>query len=170
MELLPARAVVPGSFDPITIGHLDVIERASRMFDYVTVAVLVNSEKEYLFSSEERLSFVRAATAHLPKVDVVKSEGLLSDTAAECGAGVLVKGARCAADFDYELSLAAIMDEFLPGLETVILPTRPTLSHVSSTYARELIKFGAPLERAIPTAVIPLLRNKINQQTKEKEL
>ena len=169
MELSPKYAVVPGSFDPITVGHLDIIERASRMFERVTVAVLVNSEKKYLFSPEERLGFARAAVAGLANVDVVRSEGLLSDTAAACGAGVLVKGARCASDFEYELSLAAIMREFLPGLETVILPSKPELAHVSSTYARDLIKFGAPAERAVPKTVIPLLRDAINKQASKGE-
>lgn len=164
MELSSKYAVVPGSFDPITTGHLDVIVRASRMFERVTVAVLVNSEKKYLFAPDERLAFVRAAVADLGNVDVVRSEGLLSDTAAQCGAGVLVKGARTAADFEYELSLAAIMREFLPGIESVILPSRPEFGHVSSTYARELIKFGAPLERALPEAVIPLVRDTINSK------
>lgn len=164
MDMSPRRAVVPGSFDPITVGHVDVIRRAARMFEHVTVAVMVNSEKKYFFSPEERLSFVDAAISDVPNASAVLSEGLLSDAAVSIGAAVLVKGARCAADFEYELSLAAIMKEFDSRLESVILPCRPNLAHVSSTYARELIKFSCPLERAIPETVIPLMRNVINKK------
>lgn len=157
MEPSPTHAIVPGSFDPITKGHLDVIERASRIFDRVTVAVSKNAEKTSMFTADERLAFAKAAVGHLPNVDAVFAEGLLSDTMERSGALTIVKGARGSVDFDYEYSLSGVMRTFAPGCDTVIFPAKAELSHISSTYARELIRYGCPLDRALPDAVIPLV-------------
>lgn len=160
MELDPKVAMMPGSFDPITVGHVDVAERVSRIFRRVVIAVSRNAEKKSMFSAEERLSFAAAATAHLDNVECVLCEGLLSECARELGAGTLVKGVRGAVDFDYESQLAQIMRSFDPGLDSMLVPARAEYAHISSTYARELIRYGCDLERAIPMSVIPLLRER----------
>ena len=154
----PKTALVPGSFDPITLGHLDVIERASQMFDRVFVAVSENAEKTTMFTAEDRLEMARLATAHLINVKCVLCGGLLSECARENGAGTLVKGVRGVADFDYESQLAAIMRAFDPRHETVLLPARAEYAHISSTYARELIRYDCDLERAVPSSVIAKIR------------
>lgn len=160
MELDPKVAMIPGSFDPITLGHVDVIERAARFFDRVVVAVSHNAVKTTMFSADERLDFVRLATAHIDNVECVLCEGLLSDCARANGAGTLVKGVRGTVDFDYESQLAQIMRAFDPGLDSVLVPARAEYAHISSTYARELIRYGCELDGAIPESVIPRLRER----------
>ncbi len=152
MKRNKTTAVVTGSFDPVTSGHVDLITRASRLFDVVWVAVSANAEKNNMFTAAERTELVRLAVADLPNVRVGLCEGLVSDFLHDKKADVLVRGARCATDFDYEYDLANIMRRFDPDFETVILPTDPTLSAISSTYVRELIRYGAPLGDAVPAA------------------
>jgi pantetheine-phosphate adenylyltransferase len=154
----PKTAIVPGSFDPITLGHVDVIERASQIFDRVVVAVAANAEKSTVFSADERLEMARLATSHIINAQCVVCEGLLSECAKEYRAGTLVKGVRSVGDFDYETQLAAIMRAFDRQLDTVFIPARAEYAHISSTYARELIRYGCDLERAVPKSVIPRLR------------
>lgn len=156
----PKVAMIPGSFDPITVGHVDVIERAARIFSRVVVAVSQNAQKKAMFPAAERLEFARLATAHLDNVRCVLCEGLLSECAREYGAGTLVKGVRGASDFDYESQLSGIMRSFDPGLDSLLLPARAELAHISSTYARELIRYGCELDGAVPESVIPLLRER----------
>ena len=160
MELSPKRALIPGSFDPITLGHVDIITRAAKIFDHVTVVVMTNSEKKTMFTPEERLSFVRAAVSDtgFDNISVMLGEGLTSDAAYSAGAATLIKGARGTVDFDYELMLMSVMRDFDERFDSLVFPAKAELAHVSSTYARELIKYGAQLERAIPTAVIPLIK------------
>lgn len=161
MELDPRVAMIPGSFDPITVGHVDVVERASRIFGRVVVAISRNAEKSTMFYADERLEFAKAATAHLDNVECVLCEGLLSECAGAYGAGTLVKGVRGSVDFDYESQLAQIMRSFEPALDSMLVPARAEYAHISSTYARELIRYGCDLESAIPMSVIPLLRERI---------
>ena len=141
------KAIVPGSFDPITAGHFDVIRRAAALFDGVTVAILVNSEKAGTFSPDERLEAVRAAIRELEKegnknVDARVFRGLTVDAAREVGANFIVKGLRNASDFDYEFGMAEITRRFDSGIETVFIPSSPEFMHVSSTYVREILKYG----------------------------
>lgn len=154
------KAVISGSFDPITIGHLDVIKRASAMFDEVYVAVCCNTEKGGgMFSAEERLTLASAAVSALDGVGNVKVEicrGLLVDYARERGIGFIVRGARTSSEFESESAMAAINRE-LGGVETVILPARAELSHYSSTYARDLIIYGKA-ELALSPATLEALR------------
>ena len=145
-------AVVAGSFDPVTSGHLDLITRAARLFDEVWVAISANAEKKNLFPAEVRETLVRLAVGDLPNVRVALCGGLVSDFLREKNAHVLVRGARNTTDFDYEYDLAGIMRRFDPAFETVILPTDPALAAVSSTYVRELLRYGAPLGDAVPAA------------------
>lgn len=151
------KAMVPGSFDPITLGHLDLIERAASMFDLVYVTVMVNAEKSTRFTLEERLQMAKASLSHIKNVKVEASDALLADLAAERGVSVLVKGARSGSDFDYEHALAQINTELNGKLDTVILPSRKDTTYISSTYARELIKYKKPLEGAVPPGAIELI-------------
>lgn len=158
---MPRRALITGSFDPITSGHADLIRRAVEMFDCVTVAVLSNGKKTGgAFSPEDRVRLIEEAVRamRLDGVRVVYSSELTSKLAHEAGAKYLVRGARNATDFDYENNLAAIMKRFDENLETVILPTSPSLAAVSSTYVRELLRFGCPLEGAVPEGCEKLTR------------
>ena len=153
------RAIITGSFDPVTAGHEDLIRRAADMFDAVTVVVLANAEKPSgMFHPTDRLRFVEDTVAGIPNADAAMWPGLTSDIAHALGAKYLIRGARSGSDFDYEYDLAYIMKRFDPELETVILPSRPELSMISSTYVRELLKYGSPLEGSVPDACLDDMR------------
>ncbi len=152
-------AMLTGSFDPVTSGHADLAIRAACMFDFVYIAVMANGEKDSsgsgLFTYRERLEILEAAVEDLADEGIrnVKAEicpGLSSKYAAERNIRFIVRGARGASDFDYEYSLAAIMKRFDPRLETIVLPAAPDLSCVSSTYVRELLRYGQPIGDAMP--------------------
>lgn len=150
------RAIITGSFDPVTAGHEDLIIRAARLFDEVTVVILANTEKAGgAFAPADRLTLVQHTIDSLPEknVSALLYGGLTSDAAAELGADYIVRGARNASDFDYEYNLSLIMKRFDPRLETVILPTDPAKSMISSTYVRDLLKYDCPLGDAVPAAV-----------------
>ncbi len=151
-------AVLPGSFDPITLGHLDLAERAASIFDQVVLCVMVNSEKRHMFTLEERLELARGALAHLPNVRAEAWDGLLAEFARECGAQTLVKGARTGADFDWELQMAQINRELCPELDTVIFPARPEHLHISSTMVREMLRHRQRLEGCMPPGALTVLR------------
>ncbi len=151
-------AMLTGSFDPVTAGHADLIARAARMFDFVYVAIMSNGEKDGagrgMFTYEERLTLLIETCRDLAAQGItnVRPEicvGLASSYAAARDIRYIVRGARCASDFDYEYSLAAIMKRFDPELETVILPSAPETACVSSTYVRELLKYGCPIGDAM---------------------
>ena len=147
------RAVITGSFDPVTSGHEDLIRRAAAMFDAVTVVVLANAEKPSgAFHPDDRLRFVEETVRDLPNADAMVYHGLTSEAMERIGAKYIVRGARSGSDFDYEYDLAQIMKRFDPEIETVILPSRPELSMISSTYVRELLKYNSPLGDAVPAA------------------
>lgn len=147
-------AVCPGSFDPITLGHLDIIRRAAALFDRVLVCVMANGEKSRgMFSSERRLELVNLAVKGMPNVEAELWQGLLADYAARRGAGFLVKGVRCGTDFDSEYQMAWINRGLAPELETVLLPACPEFIYFSSTMAREMIRYGQDLKRYLPSAV-----------------
>jgi len=152
------KAIVSGSFDPITLGHLDLIRRGALLFDEVVVVILANAEKKNgMFSANERLLLCEKALDGIGNVRVMLWDGLTSDAAREVGATFILRGARGAVDFDYESSLAAIMKRFDSSLETVILPATPEVSMVSSTYAREVIRYHCDLSKAVPESIIPLI-------------
>lgn len=151
-------AVCPGSFDPITVGHLDLIERAARIFDEVIVCVAINGEKRTMFTPQERLEMAQAAVAHLPNVRAEVSEGLLADFAREKGACALVKGARNGMDFDWEYQLAQINRDLMPQLDTVLLPARPGHVHISSTMVRDMIRYHQNLDHYLPAGVPAVLK------------
>jgi len=153
-------AIYPGSFDPFTRGHLDVVERAAQIFDSVLVAVVVNPQKrDALFTLEERQSMIRAATAHLPNVDVEHFRGLLADFVRGRGATVIVKGLRVVSDFESEMS-TALMNRSLSKVDTCFLPSDPRWSFVSSTLVKEVFNLGADVSEYVPPAVLHLMQTK----------
>lgn len=135
------RVVCPGSFDPVTNGHLDVIQRASRLCDQVHVAVLINPSKQGLFTVAERMELLTAVTADLPNVVVESFQGLLVDYCAERRIPAVVKGLRAVGDFDYELQMAQ-MNHRLAGLETLFVATNPLYSFLSSSLIKEVVAHG----------------------------
>jgi len=150
-------AVCPGSFDPITKGHLDLIERAAAVFDHVIVCVMVNGEKRHMFTLEERLEIARAALSHLPNVEAASCDGLLAQFAKERKASALAKGIRGGSDLDWECQMAQINRDISPELDTIFFPARPEYQHISSTLAREMIRHGQPLDRYIPGGALAVL-------------
>lgn len=151
-------AICPGSFDPITLGHMDVIERAAALFDRVVVCVMINGGKDTgMFPAQRRLEFVRLATEHLPNVDTARWDGLLAEFARREGACALVKGVRNGSDFDWEYQMACINRQLEPGLDTVLLPAAAERVYFSSTMAREMIKYGQDLYCCLPAPVARIL-------------
>jgi pantetheine-phosphate adenylyltransferase len=148
--------VCPGSFDPVTNGHLDVIERASRLYDEVTVAVLINTSKQGLFAVEERIDMLREVTAGLGNVVVDSFHGLLVDHCRERQIPVVVKGLRAVSDFDYELQMAQ-MNHRLGELETLFVATNPEYSFLSSSLVKEVAKFGGDVRGLVPDPVLDRL-------------
>ena len=155
------RCVCPGSFDPVTNGHLDVLARASRLYDEVTVAVLVNPGKAGLFEVPERIEMLREVTAELGNVRVDSFEGLLVDYCRERGIPVVVKGLRAVSDFDYELQMAQ-MNHRLTGLETFFVATNPEYSFLSSSLVKEVARWGGDVGGLVPDAVLARLRGRID--------
>ena len=159
------HVVYPGSFDPLTNGHLDVIQRASRLFAKVTVAILENPNKrgQYLFTAEERLAIVREATAHLPNVEAATFSGLLVDFVKRVGAQAIVKGLRAVSDYEYELQMAHLNRQLLPGLETLFILSATRYSFVSSTMVKEIARYGGDVSRLVPPATLRALKAKFGQ-------
>lgn len=154
------KAICPGSFDPVTYGHLDIIERAARLFDGVVVGVGRNSAKNYLFTPEERADMLRAGCAGLPGVEVGLLDGLLVDYCRDHGVDVIVKGLRFAGDFEFELQMAQI-NEKLSGIETIMLPTAAQWAHLSSTMIREVARLGGDVGQFVPPLVADRIRAKV---------
>lgn len=152
-------AICPGSFDPVTHGHLDVIGRAAALFDKVIVAVGKNSAKNYLFTLDERLDLMREVTREWPGVRVEALDGLLVDFARARGAGVLVKGLRFASDFDFELQMAHI-NAVVGSVETVMLPASSQWATLSSTMIREVASYGGDVAAFVPDVVARQIRRK----------
>lgn len=156
------RAVTPGTFDPITYGHLDVITRAAQLMDEVVVGVAASPGKAPIFSLEERAELARVATAHLPNVRVEPFEGLLVDFARDLGAQVLVKGLRAITDFEYEFQMAALNYELESAIETVFIMSPPQYMYLSSSIVRELARLGSPVDRFVPAPVAEALARKFS--------
>lgn len=157
------HAVCPGSFDPLTNGHLDVVKRAAGMFDRLTVLVTHNPNKLGLFGVDERMRLIRTCLddAGLGDVAVDSWTGLLVDWATERGASVLVKGVRSTGDYEYELPMAQ-MNRHLSGVETVFVPADPAFGHVSSTLMKEVVRYGGSIEGLVPEPVLAELRRRLD--------
>jgi pantetheine-phosphate adenylyltransferase len=143
------RAVCPGSFDPVTNGHVDIVRRASRLFDEVVVAVGTNVSKNRLFTPDERIAMMRRACDDLPNVSVEGFAGLVTTFCAERDVSAIIKGLRAASDFDYELQMAQ-MNSSLTGVETVFIPTSPERGFVSSSLVKEVAGFGGDVSSFVP--------------------
>lgn len=154
MTQRPTIAVYPGSFDPITLGHLDVVERGCQLFDQVVVAVLRNPNKKPLFSVEQRLDQIQRSITHLPRARVETFEGLTVDYAGRVGAVALLRGLRVLSDFEYELQMAHTNKTLSAAIETVFLATRNEYSFLSSSLVKEIARFGGPIEHLVPPAVV----------------
>jgi pantetheine-phosphate adenylyltransferase len=151
------NAVMPGSFDPITNGHMDLIRRASVLFDHVTVLIAVNSVKKTMFTAEQRVNLARAAVSGLPNVSADSCSELVAEYVRGNGNPVIVKGARCGSDYEYELQIAQVNRE-LEGCETLILPCSSGLFFLSSTFVRELLYHGRPCGAYIPENAYELIK------------
>lgn len=153
-------AIYPGSFDPPTLGHLDLVERAARLFDGVIVAVGVNRRKNPYMTVEERLEALRASSAHIPNVDVRSFEGLLIQAAEDWGVNAVVRGLRATADFDFEFQSAMANRRLDPTIETVFLMTNWEHSYISSSVVREIVAMGGDYTSFVPAAVVPIIARK----------
>ena len=147
------RALYPGSFDPLTLGHLDLIERGLRLFDGLVVAVLENPAKRPCFSLEQRLEQIRAATGHLAAVEVASFDGLTVEMARRCGADVILRGLRALSDFEYELQIAHTNHSLAAEVETLFMATATRHSFLSSSVVKEVARFGGDVRHMVPTGV-----------------
>lgn len=148
-------ALFPGSFDPITLGHVDIIERAVPLFDEIKIAVGTNSAKNYLFSLEQRVNWIEQTFAHEPKISVITYEGLTVDFAKEQGVQFLLRGLRNPADFEFEKAIAQANREMVPDLETVFLLTSARYAYISSSIVREVFNHGGDFQKFVPATVQP---------------
>ncbi|OIV36708.1 pantetheine-phosphate adenylyltransferase [Mangrovactinospora gilvigrisea] len=157
------RVVCPGSFDPITNGHVDIIARTSKLFDEVYVAVLINPGKAGLFSVAERVALIEEVTADLGNVKVEAHHGLLVDYCRERDIPAIAKGLRAVSDFDYELKMAQ-MNHGLTGVETLFIPTNPVYSFLSSSLAKEVASYGGDISGLVPEPVLAALRERLAER------
>jgi pantetheine-phosphate adenylyltransferase len=158
------KAVYPGSFDPVHNGHIDIIERAAKIFDEVVVAVAVNREKNALFTPEERVGLLKQATGHMANVTVDYFEGLLVSYAERVGAPVAIRGLRAISDFEYELQMALTNKRLNPNVEMMFMMASGENSFIGSSLIKELAELNAPLNGLVPEAVEELLETKLRQK------
>ena len=159
-------AIVPGSFDPITIGHLDIICRAAESFDIVIVAVMINSSKQYMFNLEERTALATEAVRNISNVSVLSSEGFLWELCRDLSVDAIVKGYRNQMDFDYETEMAKYNEERYPEAKTILLESDPGFDNISSTLVREKIRSRLDIEQLIP----PMARKKLSDIISEDKI
>jgi pantetheine-phosphate adenylyltransferase len=153
-------AVCPGSFDPVTLGHIDVFERAAAQFDEVVVAVLINPTKKGMFNLDERIAMITESTTHLPNLRAEAGEGLVVDFARARGLSAIVKGLRTGTDFEYELQMAQ-MNKHIAGVDTFFVATTPRYSFVSSSLAKEVASLGGDVSELLPGPVNTRLQEKL---------
>lgn len=157
-------AVVPGSFDPITYGHLDIIERSSKVFDKLYISVLKNSSKQGLFDIDERLDLIRATTKNLDNVEVVSFNGLLIDFCNSVNARAIIRGLRAVSDFEYEMQLTSMNRKLDSSIETIYMMTNNNYSFISSSIVKEVAKYGGKIEDVVPPVVEAALAKKFNHE------
>jgi len=153
-------AIYPGSFDPITYGHLDIIERSAKFFDKLIVGVLSNPQKQPLFTSEERIAMIRDSVKHIPNVEVESFQGLLVDFAGIKKARIIIKGLRAVSDFEYELQMALMNKKLNDNVETFFMMTSAKYSYLSSSVVKEVANFGGCVRNLVPAMVESRLKEK----------
>lgn len=156
-------AIYPGSFDPVTKGHLSIIERAANIFDKLIVCVMVNSGKKPMFDQNERVAMIQKVTQHLPNVEVEASNKLLAEYAEEKGSCVIVKGLRAGSDFENEFQMALINRKINPALDTMFLTTEHQYMYLSSSIVKELGRYGVKLSEFLPEEIIDEFNERVNQ-------
>ena len=155
-----SRALCPGSFDPPTNGHINVIERAAKLFDVVVVGIIANPGKDPLFSAEERAEMLNEALAHIDNVEVETFNGLLVDFANERRLSVIVKGLRAVSDFEYELQMAQMNAALSPGLDTIFVTTMPSWAFLSSSLVKQVARYGGSVDGLVPPGVSKSLKER----------
>ena len=160
-------AIYPGSFDPVTSGHLNIIQRAANIFDKLIVCVMVNAGKNPMFTLEERVELIRRVTKSLPNVEVDSSSELLADYAKRRGSCVIVKGLRASSDFENEFQMALINHKINPELDTMFLPAESQYLYLSSSTVKELGTYGVDLSDFLPKEIIPDFQERIEKRTKQ---
>lgn len=163
-----AVAVYPGSFDPVTLGHFDMIERTSKIMDKVFIGVLNNNSKTPLFSVEERVNMLKSVTAHIPNVEVLSFEGLLVDFVQKCGANVIVRGLRAITDFEYELQLSQTNRVIAPEVDTLFLTTNLKYSYLSSSIVKEIAMYHGDISAFLHPEVAQKVMEKMEAISKSK--
>lgn len=158
-----SRAIYPGSFDPVTLGHLDIIKRSSYMFEEVIIGVLNNSKKTPLFSLEERVSMIKEVTKDIGNVRVLSFSGLLIDFAKNTDTNVIVRGLRAVTDFEYELQMAQSNRQVTKDVDTMFLTTSIEYAYLSSSIVKEYALYGVDVKDFVPPVVIPLLKEKFDK-------
>jgi len=153
-------AVYPGSFDPLTLGHVDVVHRAARLFDRLILAVAVSSRKDTLFSINERMAMARSLAATLPNVEAVEFNGLLVDYVRQIGAHVIIRGLRAFSDFEYEFQMALTNRKMAPDVEVLFMMPRESYSYISSSVVREIASLGGDTSKFVPPFVYTALKQK----------
>ena len=157
-------AIYPGSFDPVTFGHLDIIRRSARVVDRLIVGVLVNQAKSPLFSMEERVKIIQSLTQEFDNVEVRCFSGLLVDFAHECGASIIIRGLRAVTDFEYELQLAQTNKVMAPDIDTLFLTTNLKYSYLSSSTVKEIAGYGGDISSFVPASVADEIHKKLGQK------
>jgi len=155
-------AVYPGSFDPITNGHLDIIKRGAKVFDKIIVAVLVNVDKKYLFEIDERVELIKKVTRDIENVEVISFNGLLVNLLKECNTNIIIKGLRTTFDFEYELQMALMNNELDSNIETVCMMSSSKNLHISSSCVKQVAKFGGNIEGLVPSEIVSDIVTRIN--------
>lgn len=152
--------IYPGSFDPVTLGHLDIILRSSKMFDKLIIAVLRNSSKKPLFTVEERVKLLQKVTYNIPNIEIESFDGLLVDFAKKKDAIAIVRGLRAVSDFEYELQIAQTNHKIYPDIDTIFLTTGLEYSYLSSSIVREIASYGGDISQFVPESIVPLVYKK----------
>lgn len=161
-------AVYPGSFDPVTIGHLDIIHRAAAIFDRVCVVVMINPHKTPVFTAEERVDMLRRTIGDLPNVEVESSNGLLTTFAEQKGAGVIIKGLRAVSDYEYEFQMALVNRRLSPGIETVFLSACADNMFLSSSVVKQIASFGGDISCFVPPEICGEISKRLLKKEREE--
>ncbi len=157
-------AICPGSFDPVTFGHLDIINRSRKVFDKTIAAVMINPEKHTMFTLEERIDLLKRCTAEMPDVEIIGFDGLLADYARQRGATAIVKGLRAVSDFEYEFQMALANKKLNPELETMFLTTNAENMFLSSSIVKQIASFGGDISNFVPASILHDVKARIQQE------